>query len=66
MGRLKLTKSGLAARDSLVLTELMARRIPVAVAMAGGYAQAVEDIVDIHAQTIRIASDYAALQSRQL
>jgi acetoin utilization deacetylase AcuC-like enzyme len=66
LGRLKLTKNGLAARDALVLSELMARRIPVAGAMAGGYAQSIGDIVDIHAQTIRIASEYAALQSRQL
>ena len=66
LGRLKLTKRGLAARDTLVLSELIARRIPVAVAMAGGYAHAIEDIVDIHAQTIRIASECAALQSRLL
>jgi hypothetical protein len=32
----------------------------VAIAMAGGYADAVEDIVDIHAETIR----RAALMSR--
>ncbi len=66
LGRLKLTKNGLAARDALVLSELMTRKIPVVVAMAGGYALSVGDIVDIHAQTIRIASKYAALQSRQL
>ena len=66
LGRLKLTKRGLAARDTLVLSELTSRGIPVTVAMAGGYAQRIEDIVDIHAQTIRIASQYAALQSRQL
>ena len=66
LGRLKLTKNGLAARDALVLSELMTRKIPVAVAMAGGYALKIGDIVDIHAQTIRIASKYAALQSRQL
>jgi acetoin utilization deacetylase AcuC-like enzyme len=66
LGRLKLTKPGLAARDRLVFAELMSRRIPVAVAMAGGYAHAIEDIVDIHAQTIRIASEYAALHSSQL
>ena len=66
LGRLKLTKPGLAARDRLVFAELMSRRIPVAVAMAGGYAHAIEDIVDIHSQTIRIASEYAALHSSQL
>ncbi len=52
LGRLSLTKAGLARRDDLVLATLGARRIPVAIAMAGGYAQDVEDIVDIHAATI--------------
>src|SRR5262249_9985814 len=39
LGRLKLTKEGLARRDRLVLETLAARRIPVAIAMAGGYAR---------------------------
>ena len=33
----------------------MAGGIPVAIAMAGGYAQDIEDSVDIHANTIRTA-----------
>ncbi len=57
LGRLKLTKQGLAARDSLVVSELRRRRIPVAIVMAGGYAHSIDDIVDIHSQTIRIASE---------
>ena len=57
LGRLKLTKQGLASRDSLVISELRTRKIPTAIAMAGGYAHSVDDIVDIHAQTIRIASE---------
>lgn len=56
LGRLKLTKPGLAARDTMVLTFAKERKIPTAVAMAGGYAFDVQDIVDIHAQTIAIAS----------
>ena len=62
LGKLRLTKAGLLARDRLVLETLADRRIPVAVAMAGGYAPNVEDIVDIHAATVsecrRIASRY--------
>lgn len=58
LGRLKLTKQGLAARDELVLSELRVRKIPVAIAMAGGYAHSIDDIVDIHSQTIRIASEH--------
>jgi acetoin utilization deacetylase AcuC-like enzyme len=59
LGRLKLTKTGLAARDGLVLSELRSRNIPVAIAMAGGYARSIDDIVDIHSTTIRIASEYS-------
>lgn len=55
LGRLKLTKAGLARRDELVLSALAARGIPVAIAMAGGYARDIEDSVDIHANTIRTA-----------
>ena len=31
------------------------RAIPVAIAMAGGYAEIIEDVVDIHATTVEIA-----------
>lgn len=56
LGRLKLTKSGLSKRDTFVLDTLRAQSIPTAIAMAGGYAYSLNDIVDIHAETIRIAS----------
>ena len=55
LGRLSLTKRGLARRDELVLERLAARGIPVAIAMAGGYARDIEDSVEIHASTIRTA-----------
>ncbi len=55
LGRLKLTKRGLARRDEHVLATLHARGIPVAIAMAGGYAHDIEDSVAIHANTIRAA-----------
>ncbi len=55
LGRLKLTKAGLARRDEMVLGTLASRHIPVAIAMAGGYARDIEDSVDIHANTIRTA-----------
>ncbi len=57
LGRLKLTKAGLRARDELVLRTLRERGVPVAVAMAGGYARNIDDTVDIHAATIRAAHD---------
>ena len=52
-GRLALTKPGLAARDALVLGECRRAGVPVAVAMAGGYARDTEDTVDIHLATVR-------------
>jgi acetoin utilization deacetylase AcuC-like enzyme len=52
LGRLKVTKQGLARRDLMVLDSCQQANIPVAVAMAGGYAPRIEDIVDIHAQTL--------------
>jgi acetoin utilization deacetylase AcuC-like enzyme len=56
LGRLALTKPGLAERDRLVFAHCRAARIPVAVTMAGGYARQVEDTVDIHFQTVALAA----------
>jgi len=55
LGRLALSKPGLAERDRFVLETLAARDVPVAIAMAGGYASDIQDSVDIHAATIGIA-----------
>lgn len=59
LGRLKLTKPGLIERDRAVLQFAQTHAIPVAVAMAGGYAQNVHDIVDIHAATVATAKQFA-------
>jgi len=56
LGRLKLTKDGLRQRDELVLELCKARRLPVAITMAGGYARNVEDIADIHLATVKVAA----------
>ena len=56
LGRLKLTKQGLAARDQLVFSACRERAIPVAIAMAGGYARRIEDTVEIHAATVHAAA----------
>lgn len=55
LGRLGLSKEGLAHRDRLVFSACLAAGVPIAVAMAGGYAPLVEDIVDIHFQTVELA-----------
>ncbi len=52
LGRLKLTVEGLRARDAQVFDACRRRGIPVVVTMAGGYAEDVEAIVTIHANTI--------------
>jgi acetoin utilization deacetylase AcuC-like enzyme len=62
LGRLSVTKRGLAERDKMVLESCRDRGIPVAVTMAGGYARDVEDTVDVHLQSIKRASDL--LQAR--
>ena len=54
-GRLNLTKKGLSQRDDLVFDSCLEERIPIAVTMAGGYAQKIEDTVDIHFQTVKRA-----------
>src|SRR5262249_22294840 len=55
LGRLAVSKAALAQRDRLVLARCRVAGIPVAVTMAGGYAEDVEDTVDIHFQTVRLA-----------
>ncbi len=55
LGRLALSKRGLAMRDRHVLRLLRDRGVPVAIVMAGGYADRIEDVVDIHATTVEIA-----------
>jgi acetoin utilization deacetylase AcuC-like enzyme len=56
LGRLSVSKEGLAERDRLVLESCRERGIPVAVTMAGGYARNVEDTVEIHLQSIEKAA----------
>ena len=55
LGRLALTKDGLALRDQRVMAFVREKGIPIAIAMAGGYANPIEDTVRIHYQTIQIA-----------
>lgn len=58
LGRLALTKAGLLARDRLVFEICAASALPVAVAMAGGYARNIADTVDIHFATVGAASQH--------
>lgn len=55
LGRLKLSAAGLAERDQRVFDFLRARRVPVAVTMAGGYGREIETTVAIHLRTVQLA-----------
>lgn len=59
LGRLKLSKTGLRARDARVLEHCRTHGLPLAITMAGGYAADVHDIVDIHYATIEAAAALA-------
>jgi acetoin utilization deacetylase AcuC-like enzyme len=56
LGRLKLTVDGLRSRDRFVFAECRRRNVPVVVTMAGGYADDMDALVTIHANTIREAA----------
>jgi acetoin utilization deacetylase AcuC-like enzyme len=56
LGRLALTKAGLSARDRLVRETLARAGVPVCVTLAGGYAEPIEDTVEINLTTLRTFS----------
>ncbi|MDX1998857.1 MAG: histone deacetylase [Thermoanaerobaculia bacterium] len=58
LGRLAVSKAGLAERDVRVLRALRSAGLAVVVVMAGGYAADVADTVDIHCQTVKTALDF--------
>jgi acetoin utilization deacetylase AcuC-like enzyme len=58
LGRLGLSKAGLLSRDQRVFGYADDRGVPVAVAMAGGYARHISDTVDIHLGTVACASQH--------
>jgi acetoin utilization deacetylase AcuC-like enzyme len=65
LGRLAVSRAGMLRRDELVLDSAMAAGVPVAIAMAGGYAPEVDDIAGIHADTVSAAADRAHLWVRR-
>ena len=57
LGRLALTRDGLAERDRRVVGRCRGYGLPLVVVMGGGYAPEIEDIVDIHFASIeRVAT----------
>jgi acetoin utilization deacetylase AcuC-like enzyme len=61
LGGLALSLEGLKRRDALVFDYARHLRIPLAIALAGGYARQVADTVRIHVGTILAARDAAQL-----
>jgi acetoin utilization deacetylase AcuC-like enzyme len=59
LGRLSLSFEGLKRRDLAVLNFASNQKIPLAITMAGGYGNRIEDTVQVHAQTIKTAIGYA-------
>jgi acetoin utilization deacetylase AcuC-like enzyme len=53
LGRLSLTMNGLMKRDEAVLSFAEEREISIVTVMSGGYAQDIDDTVEIHCNTIR-------------
>ena len=57
LGRLNLTREGCKRRDEIVFNACRNNRIPVAVAMGGGYSKRLVDIVEAHSNTFRLAQE---------
>jgi acetoin utilization deacetylase AcuC-like enzyme len=57
LGGLSLSLAGLRERDRLVIRAALEAGVPVAIVLAGGYAQNVEDTVTIHANTAHVAKE---------
>lgn len=55
LGKLALTRDGCAKRDDFVFRQAKDNAIPVAVVMGGGYSENIEDVVEAHCNTFRIA-----------
>ena len=59
LGRLALTKQGLAQRDRMVLAACARRGLPVVTVMGGGYGRDITDTVDVYFATVTEALAYA-------
>lgn len=63
LGLLTLSKFGLEKRDRMVFEFCRQRNLPCAVSMSGGYAKNVDDIVDIHFNTVLAALAFCTPES---
>ena len=54
LGNLMITKEGLIKRDKKVAEFCKRNKIPVAITLGGGYSRNLEDLIDIHFNTLKI------------
>jgi acetoin utilization deacetylase AcuC-like enzyme len=57
LGKFKLSLAECKQRDKFVLDLVHKNRIPVAIALGGGYSPEIKDIVEAHCNTFRLALD---------
>ena len=55
LGKLGLTIEGCKARDDYVLRQAKTANIPIAIVMGGGYSEDINDVVEAHCNTFRLA-----------
>lgn len=55
LGKLALTPEGCKQRDDFVLRQARDNNIPISVVMGGGYSEDIEDVVEAHCNTFRLA-----------
>ncbi|MBC7788719.1 MAG: histone deacetylase [Anaerolineae bacterium] len=59
LGRLRMTHEGLSRRDVMVIEACRDAGIPIAITIAGGYGNDIMETVKVHANTVRVARDFA-------
>lgn len=57
LGRLAVSAEACRERDKIVLSSLHAKKIPVCMAMGGGYSPEIKTIVDAHCNTFKLAKE---------
>jgi len=66
LGGLTMTKTGLMARDRIVLEGALLLKVPVAVLLAGGYAHDPAETTEVHINTIRTAAAMKRRAAREI
>ena len=58
LGRMRMTFAGLERRDAMVIEACRDVGIPIAITIAGGYGQDIDDTVQVHVNTVRVARSF--------